>query len=263
MIKIFTFVKDEIDIISDWLKYHSSIFGTENIYVIDQGSTDGTRKIVENFGVNLSITNEPFSKKSQILSNLMKGKNGFLIPLDADEFIAIKSGNSLSSDKNQIVKYINSLPVKSARYKFHQIDSIPSKSKLKDPLLEIDSFNTKWYKDWKHYAKTFYHSKFFKSTDQGNHRGNVVGEGQDFVTDLTIVHYDVRDYDHFVKKMTRGAVAYGHHTSKKLSHGKGRHYHRRYWAIKEGRGLEQMLKEFGNSGNYKTDVVKTKLKQIR
>jgi hypothetical protein len=265
MIKIFSFIKDEILFIEDWIKYHSSIIGIENIHIIDQGSTDGTLNILKKYkGINLHQIKDSFDKKSIILSNIMKqNKNCFLIPLDADEFLTLKNSNDLCTDKDKIISYINNLPVQAFRYKFNQIDVIPSKETISDPLVNLTSFKTKWYESWKHYAKTFYHSNFFVSTDQGNHKGSVNGHGKDMKTDLTIVHYDVTDYNHFVRKTTRGAIAYNHHTSKKPLHGKGTHYHRRYWAIKEGNGLSQMIKEFGNNGNFITHSISNKIKELR
>ena len=42
IIKLFTMVKDEIDIVEDWLKYHGTLFGYQNLHVIDNMSEDGT-----------------------------------------------------------------------------------------------------------------------------------------------------------------------------------------------------------------------------
>jgi hypothetical protein len=42
MTKIFTIVKDEVDIVDDWLIYHGCMFGWNNIYIIDNYSSDGT-----------------------------------------------------------------------------------------------------------------------------------------------------------------------------------------------------------------------------
>jgi hypothetical protein len=47
-IKLFTMVKDEIDIIRDWIIYHGCMFGWDSIYVIDNFSTDGTYEIIDN-----------------------------------------------------------------------------------------------------------------------------------------------------------------------------------------------------------------------
>jgi hypothetical protein len=268
MIKIFTFVKNEEAIINDWLLYHSYLFGCKNLYVVDHSSTDKTGIILERWkklGVNVFKSHERFKMKSIILSTLMKknSQRDFIIPLDADEFLSLKIKEELSTDKEIIKEYFKTLKPGPFRYKLHQVDVIPSKDPKKDPLRELIDFKTKWYKDWKHYAKTFYYSDYFVSTDQGNHKGQVKGGGKVYLTDLVILHYDVRDYVHFVSKMTKGAKAYGHHRSPQLQGMAGKHYHRRYWAIKEGRGYQQMIKEFGKTGNFKTNVLSQKLKELR
>jgi hypothetical protein len=35
-------VKNEVDIVSDWILYHGYLFGFQNIFVIDNSSNDGT-----------------------------------------------------------------------------------------------------------------------------------------------------------------------------------------------------------------------------
>ena len=42
MTKIFTIVKDVIDIVEEWLIYHGCMFGWNSIYIIDNYSSDGT-----------------------------------------------------------------------------------------------------------------------------------------------------------------------------------------------------------------------------
>ena len=49
MVKIFTMVKDEVDIVNDWIIYHASMFGYDNIYVIDNYSTDGTYELLQKY----------------------------------------------------------------------------------------------------------------------------------------------------------------------------------------------------------------------
>ena len=41
-IKLFTMVKNEVDIVVDWVFYHGFIFGYSNLYIIDNYSEDGT-----------------------------------------------------------------------------------------------------------------------------------------------------------------------------------------------------------------------------
>ena len=268
MVKIFSFIKNEGAILNDWLLYHSYLVSPQNLYIIDHSSTDKTPRILERWrqkGVNVFKSNDPFKMKSSILSSLMKKSSSkdFIIPLDADEFLVLKEGKSLCADKEKINNYFEKMSVGPYRYKLHQVDVIPTKNAQTDPLIDLIEFKTKWYKDWKLYAKTFYHSNYFLSTDQGNHKGQVKGGGKLKVTDLTLMHYDVRDYQHFITKMIKGATAYGHHSSPKIKGGAGKHYHRRYWAIKEGKGYAQMVKEFGKNGNFKTNVLSKKLKELR
>lgn len=264
MIKIFSFVKDEADKIQDWIRYHSYLIGIENIFVVDHMSTDGTYEILQKYkGLNLTRSDVPFTKKSEVLSSLMKSKQGFLIPLDADEFLCYKNNDNIVCDSNVIKTYISKLPIGSYRYKFHQLDVIPKETDVKDPLVELTEFKTKWFNDWQLYAKTFYHSSTFISTDQGNHNGSVIGRGNNFITDLTIIHFDVYDYNHFCKKVIRGATSYGHINNRKLISGKGKHYHRRYWAINDGKGLEIMKSEFGSASIFNTDSLSSKLKTLR
>ena len=45
-IKIFTMVKDENDIIREWIIYHAELFGYENIFIIYNYSTVGTFEII-------------------------------------------------------------------------------------------------------------------------------------------------------------------------------------------------------------------------
>jgi len=265
--KIFSFIKDEIDIIDDWVRYHANIVGIKNIYVIDHSSTDGTSSILQKWkklGLNLYNSNCAFRQKSIELTRLMNlNKGGFLIPLDADEFLVLRTGTGISAESKQIKEYVIQLPKEAFRFKMNQIDVIPSQTNIIDPLINITSFKTKWYEEWRKYAKTFYHSDFFISTDQGNHKGSVLGAGDDYPTALTIVHFDIRSYEHFVKKVTRGAIAYNHHLNKIATSGAGIHYHRRYWAINSGNGKQIMNKEFGVVGNFETTVLSDKLKSLR
>ena len=267
MIRLFAFIKDEIEIIEDWLRYHSDLFGADHITVLDHMSTDGTTDVLNSWksrGLKVHRTGVQFRDKHRVLtSHMSKHKDGFLVPLDADEFLAVRSGSEIKCDKRSVMGHFSGLSRGPFRYKFQQLDAVPSTSKLQDPLTELTQFKTKWYRDWKTYAKTFYDAGFFVNTDQGNHKGSVRGHGRDLETELTIVHYNVRDYDHFVKKNERGARAYGHIASKKLSHGLGKHYHRRYWAIREGQGVQQMVQEFGSSGNFNTRSVAEKLSTLR
>ena len=45
---IATMVKDEEDIVKEWVEYYGKIFGYNNLYIIDNYSTDKTYEIFKN-----------------------------------------------------------------------------------------------------------------------------------------------------------------------------------------------------------------------
>ena len=49
IIKLFTMVKNESDIIEHWIKYHGKLFGYDNLYIIDNKSDDGTWEIIQDY----------------------------------------------------------------------------------------------------------------------------------------------------------------------------------------------------------------------
>ena len=49
-------VKNEVDIIEYWIKYHGKMVGYENLYIVDNMSNDGTFEVIEfykNHGVHV------------------------------------------------------------------------------------------------------------------------------------------------------------------------------------------------------------------
>jgi hypothetical protein len=70
MVKIFTMVKDESDIVRDWVIYHGCMFGWDSIFVIDNYSTDGTWEILNEFS-DLEESREK-REKTDLLKDLLK-----------------------------------------------------------------------------------------------------------------------------------------------------------------------------------------------
>jgi len=101
-------VKDEADIIEDNISYHSKK-GCEAFFIVDNGSTDGTREILENLKLDFNITiiddltpDHNQSANMTMLTELAR-KQGFdwVIENDADEFWYPKSGNLLTGLNRQ------------------------------------------------------------------------------------------------------------------------------------------------------------------
>ena len=93
MTKIFTMVKGEVDIVSDWVLYHGTIFGFANLYIIDNLSQDGTWEELKSLKnkYNINICRLPdYTKKGDYMTMLMKSfcvKGELAFPIDIDEFI--------------------------------------------------------------------------------------------------------------------------------------------------------------------------------
>ena len=102
VIKLFTIVKDETDIVAEWVHYHGQIFGYSNLYIIDNVSTDGTYekllKLKQDHGCSVVQMND-YKLKGEYMSRLIREfcsnktddgdyKTPIAYPLDIDEFIA-------------------------------------------------------------------------------------------------------------------------------------------------------------------------------
>jgi glycosyltransferase involved in cell wall biosynthesis len=94
-IAIITMVKNESDIIEEFVRVNSKF--SEHIFVIDDGSTDGTLEILDQLrteGFSISyVTNKTVDYQQNFIMtsavNEVANTNifGFIMPLDADEFI--------------------------------------------------------------------------------------------------------------------------------------------------------------------------------
>ncbi len=50
---IATMVKDEDDIVKEWVEYHGKIFGFTNLYIVDNYSSDKTFTILQKLKKNI------------------------------------------------------------------------------------------------------------------------------------------------------------------------------------------------------------------
>ena len=162
--------KDESDLLAHWIEYHGNLFGLENLYVYDNGSTnpvcldaiDKYKKLGVNFYFEFN-SQADFLNKGKILGNKileLESTNAydFFIPLDCDEFIgAISDLGAISCDSKII----------------H--DELAMHSQTEDVLLFCyqlynSAFSGVWFSR-QYWPKTFFRSGTFAWLDQGFHHG--------------------------------------------------------------------------------------------
>ena len=212
MVKLFTIVKDEVDIVKDWIIYHGSLFGWNNIYIIDNYSTDGTYETImdlKNLGINV-FRETDYRKKGEYMTNLIKiycNENETLaFPLDIDEFVAYyeKGSKELIFDKTQIQKYIHNLP-KSNLYKANYLMPIlKNKNGSERATAEIDYA---FYSDYGSAAKSFFDIRYFDGViDHGNH----IHSDNYYLTNIVLIHYHQRNIEQMKKKSLNNVVGLGY-----------------------------------------------------
>lgn len=258
-ITLFIFQKNEVETLSDWLQYHSYLFGFNNIVLIDNNSNNPIicqlLSLYQYCGITI-FTESDFTNKHLILTNAMlevkkKKSNSFLIPIDTDEFIVVpdiheNNNMNIVQLKTKILESFRDLKVDGRKYKFanygvhytkpqcktYSNQSITSVRRvLADGLLKYPGRTL--------LSKTFYHSDGFISTDQGNHYGLVEHDSQsaerpnlqnmnwfyNIESNISLYHYGGGTIKSFIDKNTRGAKNYGYNASTVCKFGMpGRHY---------------------------------------
>lgn len=209
MTKLFTIVKDEVDIVEDWLIYHGSMFGWENIFIIDNYSSDGTWEKINEYKDLVKIFREhDYSRKGDFMRNLINNHchNGEIaFPIDIDEFVVYYDNNVVSVDKGLINNYINTLP-QCTIYKANYINSLITKEHgYEKATYEI---NCGCYVDMGSLAKSFFNTAYYKGgIDHGNH----INRNDYHLTKLCLVHYHSRNVEQMKKKILNNVTGLGYH----------------------------------------------------
>ena len=176
-IKLFTMVKNEVDIVIDWTFYHGTIFGYNNLYIIDNNSNDGTFEQLIKFkslGVNL-VRKSDYSKKGEYMThyyNKFCEPDDIGYPIDIDEFIVYydKSSNKISTSRKKILNYLKSLPPAEI-YKTNYIQATPNQDSPDGYRRAVAECKWGFYDgNYKENAKSFMKKKFYSGPiDHGNH----------------------------------------------------------------------------------------------
>jgi hypothetical protein len=215
-IKIFTMVKDEVDIIEYWIKYHGTLFGYENLYIVDNMSTDGTYETIEfykNHGVHL-FREEDYMQKGEIMTRLINSIDNYDIafPIDIDEFIVYYNEEEHRINPKRASKYLHNL-IKTDNFHENTI----FKANYIQTLIDDDSgygyknamVETQYgiYQDYKGQAKTFLNKQNWNGIlDHGNHYPS-----ENYVkSNICLVHYHCRNKDQMRKKIENNVLGLGY-----------------------------------------------------
>jgi hypothetical protein len=208
MVKLFTIVKNEIDIIEDWVIYHGCLFGWSNIYIIDNFSDDGTFEILQKFKDMIHIYREPdYKKKGEYMTYLINrhcNDGEIAFPLDIDEFIVFYDEHmkTISIDKSLILNHINCLP----QYKILKANYIYPIT-THESTRATTEYEEGTYCDMKNFAKSFFRKGQYKGViDHGNHISN-----EDYVlSKICLVHYHQRNLEQMKKKIKANIEGLGY-----------------------------------------------------
>lgn len=209
-IKLFTMVKDEVDIIKEWIVYHGYLFGYNNLFIVDNFSTDGTFEAINSFkelGVNI-FREADYKQKGDIMTSLIEKycSDEIAYPIDIDEFIVYydKSNKTISVDKNTIINYFSNLPISSIYKTNYIISLITNDIGYENAVAETVCGA---YTDYGNHAKSFFNTMLFKDNiDHGNHYNT----SDYYLTDLVLIHYHHRSLDQLKKKIYNNVSGLGY-----------------------------------------------------
>jgi hypothetical protein len=185
--------KDERFLLKPWLAYYGYLFGYQNLYVLDNGSELAeTRAILSEYAAkgvvvdSTPIGRSAYESKGDIVGGLMRrldlqGRYDFIIPLDCDEFIALKQDSRYTFSRDRILAYLSTLVGESRVLRFpYQLANHP---------LQPDIYH--YYSMF----KVFFAANTFDHIDHGNHFGKSSRSNGFRDTDLVQVHFHFKRYD--------------------------------------------------------------------
>lgn len=219
-----TMVKDEVDIVEHWINYHGKLFGYENLFIVDNMSSDGThtlcKKYRDKYGLNLKKHPNYLEKGNEMKKIYLENDCDIFFPIDIDEFVVFYDRNVNKIRLSTINKYLKKLiSQKGNQYNYFKCDYINPRKTYESNHV-IQKFRHATLCDtYGNSRKTFIYTKNLENDiriDHGNHMGHV----DYFVCDICLVHYHCRSHEQKYKKSVNNTLGMGYKIDiKKLENG--------------------------------------------
>lgn len=194
-------MKNEQTLIEPWLLYHADLFGMENLYVFDNGSTDAhslaVLKKYEQQGLNIDrffTTPSAYAHKGDIIGLMVKALDGlnkydFFVPMDCDEFLMLRDPGSESgytASKERIIGYFDSIDANDGRI-------LRVSEALTNVLGQTGMFRSVFS------SKTIYPKNSLVETDHGYHNATSSRAAEYREVDLAYAHFHYRPYEELMR----------------------------------------------------------------
>lgn len=195
--KVFCLVKDESELIEDFIVYHGSLFGFENIIIIDNGST--RKDVLEvydkyrPYGIIVDTDLRSMSEQGLITTHYMlkyKDTCEWMFPLDADEFLFAEQSDKIGFE--DIKTYLDDRPdFISAVFYSRILNSVPDPTHTSwvdyaniRPARNITRFYTNIGA-----CKVIVRANVFVGICDGNHDANVDTGAHEISPKIGLLHF--------------------------------------------------------------------------
>ena len=221
IMKVFIMTRNEWPMIKSNILYHGSIFGFNNIHVIDASTiteqVNFLRTTRDNLGVNVYFSTANLNKVEDEFNSIMTEEKkycDFIIKIDTDEIICNydEVQKLLSVDRLTILSHINNLVYNGSKYKvgFQALNRVRDNcSDEEDTILTASDFSPVF----KTKFKTFVPSISYKHIDIGGHTATISKPYDNSVhikSNLTILHFHFHCFGRYVALFKQAVIRHGH-----------------------------------------------------
>lgn len=193
IVKIIMMQKNEGENLARWLAHYHTLFGSENLYIFDNGSSDpytlSLLQEAEYRGVHVDRTltqPQDWQRKGAHFTSIIEAFDrdeiyDFVLPVDCDEILCLLTKDGISLEKKAILEEFSRL--KQSRCAFgmnFSLFNVPNKPG--------------WYAPNRHFPKGFVPSHCQAIIDDGHHFPISQEENTRYITRFTYLHHHHRPF---------------------------------------------------------------------